>query len=107
MWTVSSNNITMVEGDFGISLPIVVSGITFASGDEIKLSILKKINGGIEIVGKTFTNIQNNTINLELTEQESSLLHAGTYVYRLDWYQNGVFMCNIIPSAPFKVVEKA
>ena len=58
-------------------------------------------------VAKTYTNIQNNTIDFELTDSETELLPVGVYAYSLDWYQDGAFMCNIIPSGLFKVVDKA
>ena len=106
MWRVLSNSISMTEGDFGVSLPINISGTTFAASDTIKLTILDGVNG-TEIVAKEFTNIQQNTVALELTEAESALLPVGNYVYRLDWYQDGVFMCCIVEFASFKVVEKA
>ena len=106
MWRVLSNSISMTEGDFGVSLPINISGTTFAASDTIKLTILDGVNG-TEIVAKEFTNIQQNTVALELTEAESALLPVGNYVYRLDWYQDGVFMCCIVEFGAFKVVEKA
>ena len=106
MWRVLSNSISMTEGDFGVSLPINISGTTFAASDTIKLTILDGVNG-TEIVAKEFTNIQQNTVALELTEAESALLPVGNYVYRLDWYQSGVFMCCLVEFASFKVVEKA
>lgn len=106
MWNVNGQDLKMVEGDWGIQLPVTVSGTTLTASDELKLTIKTAINGDT-IVSKTFTNIQQNTVNLELTEAESALLPVGTYVYLLDWYQDGAFMCNIIPSAQFKVVEKA
>ena len=104
MWNVTGNNLQMVEGDYGVELPMTVSGPTFAAGDELKLTIK---NGGDTLVEKTFSNISQNTINFELTEEESALLTPGTYAYVLDWYDNGVFLCNIIPEAVFKVVDKA
>lgn len=105
-WSETGQNLSMAEGDFGIKLPITVSGITFSQSDEILLVIKTKINGE-DVLTKTFSNIIENTIDLELTEAESALLAVGTYVYRLDWYQNGAFLCNIIPTAEFKVVDKA
>ena len=48
-----------------------------------------------------------NTIPLAFTEEESALLSVGTYYYALDWYQNGAFLCNIIPASTLKVVDKA
>ena len=107
MWAVINwHSIKMTEGDYGIQLPIVISGATLTANDEIKLVIKSSING-TAIVEKTFTNISNNTVNLMLTEAESALLPVGSYVYLLDWYQDGAFLCNIIPWATFKVVEKA
>ena len=106
MWNVNGQDLKMVEGDWGIQLPVTVSGTTLTVSDELKLTIKTAINGDT-IVSKTFTNIQQNTVNLELTEGESALLPVGSYVYLLDWYQDGAFMCNIVPYALFKVVEKA
>lgn len=106
MWAVNGQDLKMVEGDWGIQLPVTVSGTTLTASDELKLTIKTAINGDA-IVSKTFADISQNTVNLELTEAESALLPVGGYVYLLDWYQDGAFMCNIIPSALFKVVEKA
>lgn len=96
----------MAEGDFGIDLPITVSGTTFVASDSLKLIIKDVLNGSV-ILEKDFTNIQQNTITLTLTSSESALLSVGKYVYSLDWYQSGQFLCNIIPISIFKVVEKA
>lgn len=106
MWRVTANTITMTEGDFGVALPVTISGTTFTNDDTVRISILTGMNGS-PIVEKEFTAIDDNTVNLELTQAESALLPVGAYVYRLDWYQSGVFMCNIVPCAAFKVVEKA
>lgn len=106
MWVVNGQELKMVEGDWGIQLPVQISGTTFTENDAVKFTLKNDING-TTILTKTFTNISQNTVNLELTESESALLAVGKYVYSLDWYQNGAFMCNIIPSALFKVVEKA
>lgn len=106
MWRVVSNSISMTEGDFGVSLPVTINGIEFTASDTVKISILTAMNGEA-IVEKEFTAIDEGTVNLELTQAESALLPVGAYVYRLDWYQSGVFMCNIVPYAAFKVVEKA
>ena len=63
--------------------------------------------GGAIILEKTFTNISSNTINLELTAADTAKLQPRSYVYNLDWYQSGNFLCNIIGNASFKVVGKA
>lgn len=106
MFTVNGNEIQMIEGDYGLQLPVTISGTTLTASDEILFTIKKKLNGET-VLTKTFANIVDNTFNLEITEAESALLSVGNYVYSLDWYQSGAFMCNIIPCAGFKVGEKA
>lgn len=103
MWNAKGNGLTMCEGDFGVKLPITINGVTFAAGDEIRITIK---NGEQALVTKTFDNIAQNTVNLELTEEESALLPVGEYSYSLDWYQDGVFLCNIIPFGFFVVGDK-
>ena len=104
MWNVNGTMLNMTEGDWGVKLPVTVSGVTFSASDSVKIVIK---NGETTIIEKEYTNITQNTVNLELTEAESALLPVGSYVYRLDWYQDGAFMCNIIPISTFKVVDKA
>lgn len=104
MWNVNGLQLNMTEGDWGVKLPVTVSGVTFANNDSVKIVIK---SGETTIIEKEYTNITQNTVNLELTEAESALLPVGIYVYRLDWYQDGAFMCNIIPISTFKVVDKA
>ena len=105
-WYVSGNNLQMAEGDYGVALPIKISGMEFASGDCVKLTIKKKSNGDT-ILERDFTTIEDSTVTLELTEAESALLPVGTYVYRLDAYQDGNYLNNIIPLATLKVVDVA
>lgn len=106
MWSASSYNLTMTEGDYGIILPMTISGVTLTGQDEIQITIKSGLNGD-DILVKTYTNIENNTINFELTENESALFSVGAYVYRMDWYQSGAFLCCLIECATFKVVDKA
>ena len=106
MWASIGNNLKMAEGDFGIALPITITGPTFTSSDAVKLTIKDRVNGNT-ILEKDFTNISQNTVSLELTSAETALLPVGNYVYSLDWYQLGQFMCNIILSAGFDVEDKA
>ena len=106
MWNVNGNAITMAEGDYGIKLPITISGTTLAAGDSVKV-VFKKNPNGETILEKNYDTFTQNAFDLELTEAESALFKVGSYVYLLDWYQSGNFLCNIIPSASFKVVDKA
>ena len=106
MWNVLGTTLIMTEGDYGIKLPVTISGTTLAAGDSVKLTFKAKQNGD-ELLVKDFDSITDNTVELELTEAEAALFPVGSYVYSLDWYQDGNFMCNIIPSAILKVVDKA
>ena len=106
MWEVSGQKLKMAEADYGIQLPITISGTTLTASDEILMTIKSKVNGET-ILAKTYSNISQNTFNFELTAAETQLLPVGSYVYSLDWYQDGAFMCNIIPYAVIEVVDKA
>ena len=103
MWTCVGQTIQMVEGDFGLELPIVVGGVTFTERDSVTVKIAK---GDNVIIEKTYGNITNNTVTLALSEEESALLPVGSYCYGLDWFQDGAFMCNIVQRNGFKVVDK-
>ena len=105
-WTVNGTTLKMIEGDFGIKLPVTIGGTTLSTQDAVKLTF-KSTRNGTEILSKDYSNIQNNTFDLELTEAQSALFPVGTYAYSLDWYQSGNFMCNIIDCAVFKVGDKA
>lgn len=108
MWRVlDGNSIEMAVGDFGISLPITVSGATIAAGDEMRMTVRATTGNQGVVLTKTFSNILQNTIHLVLTETESALLPPGRYVYALDWYKNSVFLCNVIPRSYLIVEEKA
>lgn len=104
-WSVIVNNITMVEGDFGVELPITVTGATFTNADVLRLTFKDKMNG-TTILEKEYSPADG-AINLVFTEEESTLFPIGSYVYALDWFQNGEFMYNIISCATLKVVDKA
>lgn len=106
MWVVAGNTLQMAEDDYGLALPVTIEGTTLGENDSIRIVIKKRIDGNV-ILTKEFTNITQNTVELVLTEAESELLPVGSYVYSLDWYQDGTFMCNIILSGVLKVVNKA
>lgn len=106
MWDVSGNSLKMAEGDFGIILPVTVKGTTLASGDSLRFTFKDKKNG-TEILTKEYPNIEDNTVDLVLTETESLKLPVGKYVYSVDWYQEGNFMCNIVECGDLEVGDKA
>lgn len=104
MWNVNGITLNMTEGDWGVKLPVTVTGVTFTENDSVRIKIQRDET---TIIEKEYTNITNNTFDLEFTEAESALLPVGSYLYSLDWYQDGAFMCNIIPSGLFVVGDKA
>lgn len=105
MWIVKAREIQMTAGDYGVELPISISGVTLGASDSILFTL--KSAHYTTVLTKTFTNIQNNTVGLVLTSADSESLLAGDYIYTLDWYQSGQFMCNLVEGAAFKVVAKA
>lgn len=105
MWKAMGRNISMAEGDFGISLPARVIGATVSTSDSIKFTFKTHMNG-TTILEKDCVPADN-AVTLVFSEAESGLFTVGNYVYKADWYQNGVFMCNIVPCGLFKVVDKA
>lgn len=104
MWNVNGITLNMTEGDWGVKLPVTVTGATFTANDSVRIKIQRDET---TIIEKEYTNITQNTFDLEFTEAESALLPVGSYLYSLDWYQDGAFMCNIIPSGMFLVGDKA
>jgi hypothetical protein len=106
MWKANGTNLEMTEGDYGIALPITVSGVTLGTSDTLRITV-KKFPDGANLIVKPYTAVEDNTVNLEFTEAESNLLKVGNYTYTLDWFRLGNFMCNIIPKGAFRVVDKA
>ena len=106
MWSVKGSDIRMTEGDWGMTLPIIVTGAVLDASDECVFKVKNAVNG-TTLVTKTYSSLSNNTVPLQLSSADSAALRVGDYVWSLDWYQSGAFNCNIVPNAKFKVVEKA
>lgn len=100
------NRLEMIEGDFGIKLPIEIEGITLDAIDSISLKVFKGVNEN-PIITKTFENISNNTIELEFSKEETKLLSVGNYYYDIDWFQGEAFLGNIAAKKKLWVQEKA
>ena len=86
MWSIAaSNKIIMSEGDFNISLPITITGVTLTSSDNIKLIIYNRtgspIIGGssVRLVPVLTGSEDYNKRDLKFTEAESALLPQGDY----------------------------
>lgn len=56
MWACTGQSIQMVEGDFGIELPLSVNGVTFTEHDDLRIKIAQ---GEDVLITKTFSNITN------------------------------------------------
>ena len=56
MWYANGKDLTMCEGDYGVSLPVTISGITFTPSDAIAFTVKDVVNGKT-ILTKSFTNI--------------------------------------------------
>ena len=109
MWKTKSKgstDITMTEGDYGVSLPFPFSGVLIDSADSVKLTVKENADDETAIIEKDFTGILKNTVDLVFTAAESALLDVGTYVYSMDWYKNGVFQYCLIENAKLKVANK-
>lgn len=108
MWSVNKNTreIATTKGDFGISLSLKFKGTQLGGQDSIRITV-KNCVGGTAIVTKEFDGIEDNKVELKLTAAEADALRKGTYVWSCDWYRSGTLMCNVVPCAEFKVVEKA
>ena len=110
MFEVNEGNkkIEMTEGDFGITLPIEINieGTELSSTDKFVFKIFKEINKDA-IIEKVFDNITDNTLELKFTEAESKKLGVGYYYYDIDWFQEDIFLLNILAKKKFVVREKA
>ena len=106
MWYVNGDNLQMAEGDYGVGLQVLIKGTEFGENDSVKFTFKKKINTEA-ILEKVYQNITDNMIELKFTQADSAKFSVGNYVYSMDWYQNGNFMCNIVLASVFKVVDKA
>lgn len=106
MLTGNGTQIEMCEGDYGVSVPVTVSGVTLGASDSLKFTFKTNLNRDV-ILQKEYSSISQNKINLSFTEAESALFTPGSYVYSLDWYQNGSFMCNLVKVGSFVVGDKA
>lgn len=109
MWNLKNKNsadLTMCEGDYGIEISFLIEGISVSKLDTIEL-VVKTEKNGKTVLDKTFViNDDLKTFDFEFDEDESMLLKVGTYVYRLDLYRDGVFLCNIVNNAKLKVEDK-
>ena len=96
----------MTEGDYGIKLPVTVNGAELQENDTLVFTFKTAKNGTTKLT-KTYTITDSNTVDLEFDDTDTAVFAVGSYVYSLDWYKSGEFLCNLISSAVFRVVDKA
>ena len=101
-----NNLMEMVEGDYGIVLPIKIENDKLSLDDKFRINIFKNANEA-PIITKEYSNTENNTIEFMLTKKESELLPVGKYVYDLDWFQDDQFLGNLLAKKKFEVKDKA
>ena len=106
MFIANGTQLRMAEGDYGIALPTVVSGTTLGAQDSLRFTFKSRVNAETILV-KDYPSPVQNTVQLEFTEAESALFSPGGYVYSLDWYQSGSFMCCLVEAGQFIVGDKA
>lgn len=104
-WKVVGSDLYMTEEDFGVILPTTFGGATLTSNDTFQFTFKKQRNGEA-ILTKTFSAIEDNQFDFVLSEADSALFPIGNYVYRVDWYQDGNFMCNIVECGNLRVGDK-
>lgn len=100
--------IEMVEGDYGLTLPITlnVGNTVFGAEDHFSIRIFEELDG-TPVVTKEYSNISDNTIDFSLTQEESNKLPKGRYYYDIDWFQGNSFLGNVVGKKVFKVLNKA
>ena len=106
MWVVSGNCLEMTEGDYGVELPVTISGVTLQTGDALKFTFKSAPDGEV-LLEKVYDDPEDNAVFLVFSESESEIFDADrTYVYSLDLYHTGEYLCNVIRKGTFKVVNK-
>ena len=80
----TGNKLIMDRNDFGETLPITLSGITFENYDKIDF-VIKKAPNSYTILTKEYSNATPDATDfsflLSFTEKESKQLKPGSYVY--------------------------
>ena len=106
MWDVKGTDISMAEGDWGVVLPITLTGTTALTGDTMTMTVKSAINE-TALLTKSLTFIGDSTFHLTLSSADTALLPVGHYVYSLDWAHPGTFACCLVPAGGLTVEERA
>lgn len=98
------DNIKINEGDFGVILPITVTGLK--DGESVKFVIKKSDESEEKILTKDFP-VESSKINFQLTKEETEKLPQGEYLYDALQYKENVLKNTICVDKQFKVEEGA
>lgn len=98
------NKITMHEGDFGLILPIQFPKA--ADGDIIKFTIKKQNEENEQILDLDFE-VTSEMIDFTLSQNDSSKLEIGEYLYDVKQYREGVLENTIATDCIYEVVRGA
>lgn len=98
------NNIKINEGDFGVILPITVTGLK--DGENVRFVIKKNDENEEKILTKDFE-VQSGKVNFQLTEEETKKLPQGKYLYDALQYKENILKNTICVDKQFKVEEGA
>lgn len=99
------NKITMDVNDYGIQLPFDVTGAVFEPFDKMRFE-LKKSKDSDVLFSRDYLNELDSTSKfrffLELTQEESSQITQGNYLYFVKYLRNDIIL-DTIASDDFKV----
>ncbi len=102
MFKVNSKNITMYEGDYGERLPIRIVQGEILSGDVLKFII--QDYGRKNIIEKV-VDVNEESFDFFLTEQETTLLPEGKYLWGLKQYREGLLIDTLTANNTFEVIR--
>lgn len=97
----------MTEDDFGVALRTTFSGADLTSGTDIFRFTFKKEMNGEPILIKDFSTFVDNAFDFVLSQENSAKFPVGSYVFSVDWIQNGSFKCTLVEKGIFKVGDEA
>ena len=107
MLRAEGKNITMDEGDYGLPLPIKITGENIQTTDVIQFKIKEMLDDNT-IIKKEFSNLAEEEENtfvfvLDFTKNESDLMPSGHYHYSLKLYRKDELLNTIINEGYFEV----
>lgn len=101
----SGKKIIMTEKNYGLHLPIKITGATIQKNDTLEFYI-KQTGAKESVIQNKYDNINENTIDFVLTKEQSEKLKVGIYQYSIDWYRDNIFLNTIVNGYPFEVEKK-